>query len=661
MDSENVMKRSIDTLRILSAEGVQKANSGHPGMPMGCAEFAFTLWNEILRFDPDDPEWIGRDRFILSAGHGSMLLYGLLHLFGYDVSLEELARFRQWGSLTPGHPEYGHTPGVEVTTGPLSSGLATGVGMAIGLKQLAARTSNPDLFDQKVYVLSSDGCMMEGTSHEAAALAGHQELDNLVVFYDDNGITIEGSTNLAFSDDVGQRFASYGWHIIRINAQDVEQIQGAFKEAAKVPGKPILIIGKTTIGYGAPSMSGSEKTHGAPLGEEELAAMKVALGFDPEVWFHVPEDVRALCAKRIAENKAAAVSWQEDLQAWRKTNLVKANLLDTLLARAVPEDIEEQLLAAVPEKDTATRNSGGEIMQRVAELVPSLTGGSADLNPSTKTYLKAEADFTPNSREGRNIHYGVRELGMGFCTNGLALTKAAIPFCSTFTVFSDYMKPALRLAAIQNLHEIFVFTHDSIFVGEDGPTHQPIEHLTMLRSIPGLVTIRPAEAHEVALAWATALRRQGPVALLLTRQTVANFSAEVTARIDVAKGAYILDDEPEPELVIIATGSEVMPSLEAAQSLREDGLRIRVVSMPSWELFEAQDAAYRDSVLPPACTRRVTVEAGSTFGWARYAGREGLTIGIDHFGDSAPAKRLAEEYGFTAAGITARIREYLAG
>ena len=659
MSSETTEKRAIDTLRILAAEGVEKAKSGHPGMPMGCAEMAFTLWSDVLRFNPDDPAWVGRDRFILSAGHGSMLLYGLLHMFGYDLPIEQLAQFRQWGSRTPGHPEYRHTPGVEVTTGPLSSGLATGVGMAIGLKQLAARVNNAELLDQKVYVLSSDGCMMEGTSHEAGAIAGHQKLDNLVVFYDDNDITIEGPTSLAFSDDVGQRFASYGWHIIRINAQDVDQIRSAFKEAAKVPGRPVLVIGKTTIGCGAPTMSGSEKVHGAPLGEEELAATKQALGFDPNVWFNVSREVKALCADRIAAKKSAAAAWNVELGAWRKTNTRQAKLFDALLNRSVPADILEQLLAAMPEKNTATRNSAGEIMQRAAELVPALVGGSADLNPSTKTYLKAEKDFTANCRQGRNIHYGVRELGMGFCTNGLALANAAIPFCATFAVFSDYMKPALRLAAIQKLHEIFVFTHDSFFVGEDGPTHQPIEHLAMLRSIPNLTVIRPAESHEVAHAWAVALQADGPVVILLTRQTVPNLCPGDAEKVELAKGAYVLSDEPDPDVVIIATGSEVSPCLAAAHAIREDGVQVRVVSMPSWELFEAQSAEYRDSVLPPSCTRRVTVEAASTFGWARYAGSAGLMIGVDHFGDSAPCEKLAEEYGITAAGITASIRAYL--
>ena len=660
MSCECAVKRSIDTIRLLAADGVQKANSGHPGMPMGCADYAFTLWSKFLRFNPDDPQWVGRDRFVLSAGHGSMLLYSLLHLFGYDTSLDDLAQFRQWGSKTPGHPEFGHTKGVEVTTGPLSSGLASAVGMAIGLKQFAARLGNPELFDQRVFVISSDGCMMEGTSHEACAIAGHQKLDNLVAFYDDNAITIEGPTTLAFSEDVGQRFAAYGWHVIRINGQDTGQVSRALTEAMATKGRPIIIIGKTTIAYGAPHLHGSAEAHGAPLGADELAATKRALGFEPEGSFVVPDEVRELCTGLVAEKKTAAATWDRRLASWRSSQADKTALMDTLRGRTVPADILKQLLAAVPAKETATRNSGGVIMQRAAQLVPALTGGSADLNPSTKTYLEAEKDFTPENRTGRNIHYGVRELGMGFCTNGLALSGTAIPFCSTFAVFSDYMKPALRLAAIQKLHAVFVFTHDSIFVGEDGPTHQPIEQLAMLRCIPGLITLRPAESNEVAHAWAAALLAKGPVALFLTRQNVPNFTPDQVARLDLAKGAYVLSEDAGYGVILMATGSEVGAALGAAELLRKAGRKVRVVSMPSWELFEAQSAAYRESVLPAACTRRVTVEAACTFGWERYAGGQGLMIGLNRFGDSAPYKKLAEVYGFTAPAIADRVKAYLA-
>ena len=660
MGADSLIQRSIDTVRLLSADGVEAAHSGHPGMPMGCADFAFTLWDRFLRHNPDDPQWLGRDRFVLSAGHGSMLLYSLLHLFGYDMTLEDLKAFRQWKSQTPGHPEYGHTPGVEVTTGPLSSGLATGVGMAIGLKQLAARMENTDLFDQRVFVLSSDGCMMEGTSHEACSIAGHMKLDNLVVFYDDNQITIEGPTSLAFSDDVAKRFESYGWEVLKIDGQNVGQIEQALDQAIRTRGKPVLIVGSTTIGHGAPNAAGSHGIHGAPLGEEELAATKKALGFAPDASFVVPDEVKARCEARKTDLVAAAGQWSDTLRDFLEKRPEKARLFQALTQKKVPDNILEELLQAIPEKDTATRNSGGEIMQRAAALVPALTGGAADLNPSTKTYLKAESDFAPGNRAGRNIHYGVRELGMGFCTNGLALSGVALPFCSTFTVFSDYMKPALRLAAIQNLHTVFVYTHDSVFVGEDGPTHQPIEHLGMLRSMPNITVIRPAESTETAHAWACALQAGGPVALFLTRQTVPTFPATLAALVDVDKGAYVLSDDEEFELILIATGSEVHITLEAAQSLRRNGRAVRVVSMPSWERFDAQDEEYRASVLPDSCEKRVYVEAGSPFGWERYVGQKGLKIGIDHFGDSAPYKVIAEKYGLTAEAIAQRVTEWLA-
>ncbi|MDD4097356.1 MAG: transketolase [Lentisphaeria bacterium] len=655
-------RKAVDTVRLLAADGVQKANSGHPGMPMGCADFAFTLWNDFMRFDPNDPEWLGRDRFVLSAGHGSMLLYSLLHLFGYGLTIDDLKQFRQLGSKCPGHPEYGHTRGVEVTTGPLASGLASAVGMAIGQKQLQARLGGDDrLFDQKVYAISGDGCMMEGTSHEACAVAGHLQLDNLIVFYDDNGITIEGSTAIALSEDVGARFAAYGWNVLRIDGQEVRQIRGALGLARTLKGKPTLIIGRTVIGKGAPKLAGSHESHGAPLGAEELAATKVNLGFDPAQSFVVPSEVRALCDETLAAKKKAAACWNEQFAAFQAGLCPERQaLLAALRHRTVPADILSELLKAVPAKPTATRNSGGEIMQKAAALVPALVGGSADLNPSTKTYLKGAGDFGVADRAGRNVHFGVRELGMGMISNGLALSGTAIPFCSTFMVFADYMKPAIRLAALQRLHEIYVFTHDSIFVGEDGPTHQPIEQLAMFRAIPGLVTIRPAESHETAHAWAAALQADGPVALCLTRQNLPNLPADVVAeRMDVAKGAYVVSCEKGFELILIGTGSELHAALGAAEILRAAGRKVRVVSMPSWELFEKQSDEYRESVLPAACRKRISVEAGSTFGWGRYVGQEGLALGIDHFGDSAPCELLAEKYGFTAQAVAEHAQAYL--
>jgi len=652
-------QKACDTIRILAAETVEKAASGHPGMPMGCADIAFTLWSRFLRHNPGQPNWLGRDRYVQSAGHGSPLVYALLHLFDYGLTMEDLQQFRQWQSLTPGHPEYGWTPGVEVTTGPLGTGFATAVGMAIGAKQLAARMGDEELFGQRIFVIAGDGCMMEGVTHEAASLAGHQKLDNLICFYDDNSITIEGATSLAFSEDVGRRFEAYGWQVIKINGQDHAQIEDALARATANTDTPSLIIAKTTIGCGAPNLAGSHETHGAPLGEEEIAALKTALGFPADQSFNVPADVRELVAERIAALRQEAAEWDARLDAFKATNPEKARLLDQLCSKAVPGNILDELMAAVPEKATATRSSGGTIMQRAAALVPSLCGGAADLNPSTKTHLKAEGDFSPAERTGRNIHFGVREFTMGLCANGLALYGTGIPFTATFMVFSDFMKPAMRLAALQGLQVVNVFTHDSIFVGEDGPTHQPIEQLMMMRGIPGMTVIRPAESNEVAQAWAAALQADGPVAVILTRQTVQNMPADVVATMAVAKGAYVVSDDEAFEVMLIATGSEVQPAMEAADALRGEGRKVRVVSMPSWELFEKQDAAYKESVMPSACRKRVTVEAGITMGWERYAGTDGAMIGVDHFGHSAPYKILADKYGLTGEKIAATVRDYL--
>lgn len=655
-----IVKKAINTVRLLSADGVQKANSGHPGMPMGSADYAFTLWSKFLRFDPQRPDWIGRDRFVLSAGHGSMLLYSLLHLFGYDVTIEDLKQFRQLGSKTPGHPEYGHTPGVEVTTGPLASGLASAVGMAIGLKQLVARIGAPqELFkNQKVYVVSGDGCIMEGTSHEACSLAGHLKLDNLILFYDSNKITIEGSTSLAMSEDVGARFEAYGWNVLKINGQCPRQIEAAVTLAQSCKDKPTIIIGETTIGFGSPHLAGTAKSHGAPLGEDELKATKAALGFDPEQSFVVPEDVRGFLSDRIAEKKADAAEWDAQFDAWKSSSPDGAALLEAILRKEIPTDLEARLLAAVPEKDVATRASSGAMIQVVAKAVPAVVGGSADLAPSNNTYMKEMGDFTAEDRAGRNFHFGVRELGMGLICNGLALTYA-IPFSATFMVFSDYMKPAIRLAAIQKLHQVYVFTHDSYAVGEDGATHEPIEQLAMFRSLPGVTLLRPAESHEVALAWAYAVRADHPVILSLTRQALPNLPAEVVARMDVAKGAYVVSSDEDFEAILIGSGSELAACVKAAEALRAQGRKLRVVSMPSWDLFEAQGAEYKESVLPKACRKRVAVEAACTMGWSKYVGDEGMVIGLDHFGESAPYKALADKYGFTPEKVTAAVAEYL--
>jgi len=655
------IRLAADTIRVISAEAVQKAKSGHPGMPMGCADYAFTLWYKYMKHNPMNPKWLGRDRFVLSAGHGSMLIYSLLHMFNYGLSMDELKSFRQWGSKTPGHPEFGHTAGVDITTGPLGSGFGSAVGMAMANKYLAARTGldKTGLLDSKIYVISGDGCMMEGNTSEAASLAGHLKLDNIIAFYDSNYISIEGSTNLAFTEDVAKRFTAYNWRVLNLaNANDAAEIDRVLAEAQQSDGRPTLIVGHTTIGFGSPKKAGTHGCHGEPLGEEELEATKKNLGWT-EAPFTVPAAVKTMVDARVKELVADAAVWDKKFNAYLEADAEKAVLINKMINRTVPEDILAQLLAVAPvDKPIATRASSGTILQKAAALVPSLLGGAADLAPSTKTDIKGEADFTAENRAGRNLHFGVRELEMAMCGNGMALTETIIPYTSTFAVFSDYMKPALRLAAIQNLHEIYVFTHDSFYVGEDGPTHEPIEHLAMLRTIPGMTVFRPAEAHEVAHCWAAALQANGPVALLLTRQDLKPYSAEMAKNIDVKKGAYVISDDEDFEIILTATGSEVNLALEVAEILRNNSIRTRVVSMPSMELFLKQSQDYQDSVLPPECVVRVSIEAGTTFGWHRIVGTDGLAIGLDHFGASAPYKKLAEEFGFTAEKVVQRIQQH---
>ncbi len=662
MPEKKLLKLAADNIRILAAEGVQKAKSGHPGMPMGCADFAFTLWYKHMRHNPMNPRWIGRDRFVLSAGHGSMLIYSLLHLLEYGLSIEDLKNFRQWGSKTPGHPEFGHTEGVEVTTGPLGSGFASGVGMAIAAKSFLARTGldkSSLLDDQKIYILSSDGCMMEGTTHEAGSLAGHLKLDNIICFYDDNSISIEGATSLSFSEDVGMRFEAYGWRVIKVDdANDVEKIDTALVQARKSDGRPTLIVGKTKIGFGSPGKQGKASSHGEPLGEEEVAATKKSLGFPAEP-FHVLEDVRKACRDRIHELKADAAKWDKKFNDYLDLNPEIAKMVSHLIHQELPENLLEELLKATPlDKPVATRVSGGTVLQAAAKLIPSLLGGAADLAPSTKTDLKGETSFSVTNRAGRNLHFGVRELGMALCANGMALYDTAIPYCSTFLIFSDYMKPAMRLAAIQKLHVIYVFTHDSIFVGEDGPTHQPIEQISMLRSIPGMTVIRPAEAVEAAHAWNVALHLRSPVALLLTRQDLAPLTGDAAKNVSVDKGAYVVSDDPGAELILIATGSEVALAMCSAKVLRDAGQKVRIVSMPSRELFLKQDRTYQESVIPTSVPHRVSIEMGLTLGWREFVGDKGLCIGIDHFGASAPFKVLAEKFGFVPEAVVEKIKTH---
>lgn len=662
MTEHEIFKLCANNIRTLSADAIQKAKSGHPGMPLGCADFAFTLFAKYLRHNPQDPTWLGRDRFVLSAGHGSMLLYSLLHLFNYGVTMDDLKNFRQFGSKTAGHPEYRECPGIDITTGPLGTGFASAVGMAIGMKNCAARSGldKTDLADQKIYVIAGDGCMMEGVSSEAASLAGHLALDNIICFYDSNRITIEGGTDLAFSEDVAARFAAYNWRVINIeNANDIAQCDKALAEAQKSDGRPTLIIGKTEIGFGAPNKQGKSSSHGEPLGVEEVALLKENIGM-PSDSFLVLDDVRNFCDKRVAELIADAKVYDEKYKAFAAANVEGAELIKKLTRQEIPADLKEQLFSVVPTdgKDVATRNIGGIVLAKAAELIPALMGGSADLAPSTKTYLKNLGDFSKDDRTGRNLHYGIREFAMALAGNGLALSGTAIPFCSTFFVFSDFLKPAVRLASLMKLKQLFVFTHDSFYVGEDGPTHEPIEHLAMFRTIPGVTVFRPAESYETAAAYAAALKNEGPSVILLSRQNLRPYTAQMAEKIDAEKGAYVVDTDENIDVILMASGSEVNLALDVAKELRDMGAGVRVVSMLSMELFEKQSQEYKDYVLPYECRCRVSIEAGSTFGWHKYVGEDGLAFGLDHFGASAPAGVLAEKFGFTVDGVVRAIAQH---
>jgi transketolase len=652
-------KLAADNIRLLSADAIEKAKSGHPGMPMGCADFAFTLWYKYMKHNPFNPDWIGRDRFVLSAGHGSMLLYSLLYLFEYGLTLDDIKNFRQLNSLTPGHPEFGHTRGVEVTTGPLGSGFSSAVGMAIEAKNFTARTGldKTDLFkEQKIYTMCGDGCLMEGCTHETASLAGHLKLDNLICFYDSNSITIEGSTSLAFTEDVKKRFEAYDWRVINIdNANDIAQVEKALDQAVVSNGKPTLIIGKTTIAFGSPNKAGKSSAHGEPLGAEELTATKLNLGFPDEMFF-VNKKVQEICNKRVEELKSKASSWDNIFNDFLDGNKESGKLISNLLHKPVPKNFLEELLKVAPvDKAVATRVSSGVILQKVAELLPAISGGAADLAPSTKTALNNSGSFTAESREGKNLHFGIREFGMGLCMNGMSLYGTAIPYGSTFMVFSDYVKPSIKLAALQNLHVIYIFTHDSLLLGEDGPTHQPIEQLAMLRSLPNLTIIRPAEAKETAHAWNSAINSDGPIALILSRQNLEPLAKELEGKIDLAKGAYILKEVSNPDLILIATGSEVNLALKASELLEEKNITANIVSMPSRELFLKQSKEYQESVIPSDFNNKVTIELASTFGWREFAGNSGLTLGVDTFGASAPQKELEKLFGFTPEQITEKI------
>jgi len=659
--SPDLVEKAVNTIRFLAADAVQQANSGHPGMPMGCADMAFVLWTKHLRFDPDDPRWLGRDRFLLSAGHGSALLYALLHLAGYDCTIEDLKKFRQLGSRTAGHPEFGHLPGVEITSGPLGQGFANGVGFAMGQAMLSAKLGpgNP-AGDHFIYAIVSDGDLMEGVSAEAASFAGHNRLGRLIYLYDDNGITIDGKTSISFAtEDVSKRFEAYGWHVQSVGGRDHDAIHKAI-EAAKADPRPSLIRVKTVIGYGSPKKAGTSGVHGSPLGDEELAAAKVALGWPVEARFLVPDDVRAFWGALVAERQVQRRAWQEKADAWRAANPIESALLDTHLQRWVPARIQDRLLEAGPGAD-ATRKLSQAAINRAAPIVPCLVGGSADLAESNLTDIKGAGGFSPEKPDGRNVHYGIREHAMGAIANGLAYDGLFIPFVATFLQFADYMRPAVRLAALARLHVIYVWTHDSIFLGEDGPTHQPIEHLSALRVIPNLHVVRPADGEEVAVAWAHALTRQeGPTALVLTRQKLAaltrdgGFDAQQTAR-----GGYVVKSAPGARFTLIATGSEVALGQAALALLEAKGIPGRLVSMPCLECFQAQPQAARDEVLPPSLPT-AAVEAAVGIEWWKLTGRDGLVIGIDRFGASAPEKALAEAYGFTPTQVAAKLEAWLA-
>jgi transketolase len=659
-------RTAINTLRFLAVDMVERADSGHPGAPMGQAPMAYQLWTRHLRYDPAHPQWPNRDRFVLSCGHASALLYGLLHLAGYDLPMEELRRFRQLGSKTAGHPERGHAPGIETTTGPLGQGLGNAVGMAIAERLLGERFNREGfaLFDHRVWVIASDGDLMEGVTSEACSLAGHLRLGKLNVLYDDNRISIDGPTSLAFSEDVGRRYEAYGWHVQRVaDGNDLGALDVAMASAAAEP-RPSLIVVRTHIGYGSPHKQDSAEAHGAPLGAEEARLTKQALGWPEEPTFLVPDAAREAFAPARERGAKRWESWQRLLVSYRRAYSSQAAELDRRLRGELPPDWAEALPRfSASDGPLATRQASGKTLNAIAESLPELAGGSADLTGSNNTFLDGEGVFTA-ATAGRNVYFGVREHAMGALLSGLALSGAIIPYGGTFLIFSDYMRPSIRLAALMGLRVIYVFTHDSIFLGEDGPTHQPVAHLAALRAIPNLTVIRPADANETAQAWRQAIERaDGPTALSLTRQKLPVLEATaVLAPEGVARGGYVIEDcECAPDLLLLATGSEVALAIEASRALADEGIAARVVSLPSWELFEAQDRDYRDSVLPPAIERRLSIEAATTFGWERWTGRAGERLGVDRFGASAPYKDLAKHYGFTVEAVCRRARELLAG
>lgn len=660
-------QQSVNTIRFLAVDGVEKAGSGHPGMPMGAAPMAYVLWSRYFRHNPRNSHWHDRDRFILSAGHGSMLLYALLHLTGYDLPIEELQNFRQWGSRTPGHPEHFITDGVTTTTGPLGQGFANGVGSALAETILAERFNRDGfpIVDHYTYAIVSDGDMMEGISHEAASLAGHLGLGKLIYFYDDNKISIDGRTDLSFTEDVGKRFDAYGWQVLRVeDGNDLDAIEAAINEAQADTGRPTLIIVSTIIGFGSPNKADTASAHGEPLGKEEVVLAKRNLGWPEDRTFFVPDDVFESMHRSVERGGELEGAWNELMDSYRSKYPDLAAEYDAWQNSDLPSDWESALPDFEPGESIATRAASGKVLNAIAEKVGILVGGSADLTPSNKTDIKARQDYQKDSRDGLYIRFGVREHAMASICNGMALHHGIRPYCGTFLIFSDYLRPALRLSALMGVPVTYVFTHDSIGLGEDGPTHQPVEHLMALRAIPGLNLIRPADAVETAEAWQVALElNDRPTALALTRQNLTTFDRKALGVSEgVKRGAYILRDcEGTPDIILIGTGSEVELAMSAAEELTSKGHGVRVVSMPSWDLFDAQEDAYQEHVLPSSVSRRLAIEAGVTLGWERYTLGRGRAVGLDRFGASAPADVLFREFGFTTENVVDKAMSVLKG
>jgi len=666
MKTETIEQQGINTVRILAADAVQKANSGHPGTPMGLAPVAHVLWSESMNYNPHNPEWANRDRFILSCGHACMLQYSFLYLTGYPITMDDIKKFRQLHSKTAGHPEYGLLPGIEVTTGPLGQGFANGVGFAIAQKYMATRYNKPgfDIFNYNVYTICSDGDMMEGISSEAASLAGHLQLGNMIYLYDDNHITIEGNTNIAFDEDLAQRFEAYGWHVqVLADGNDLVAVSAAIKNAQKETHRPSIIKIRTHIGYGSPNKEDTAAAHGSALGEAEVRLVKENFGFDPDKHFVVPDEVFNYYQEAGNKGIEKEKNWHNLYKSYKVKYPKLANEYELLSSGKLPEGWKKKLPVFKAGEEMETRKASGKVLNIVADFLPNLIGGSADLAPSTDTNLANYKSFSAENHDGRNFHFGIREHAMGAILNGLALSKYLIPYGATFLIFSDYMRPPIRLAAIMKIRAVYVFTHDSIALGEDGTTHQPVEQLIGLRSVPNVLVIRPADANETVQAWRVAIEHTGgPVALILTRQKIPVIDQEKYSKaIALEKGAYILSEsETKPEIILIGTGSEVQLLLAAQLKLKEQNIAARVVSMPSWELFEKQDKAYKEKIFPKALRKRLAVEAGSPLGWLKYVTDEGDIIGINRFGESAPGEEVMKEYGFTVENVVKKAKALMA-